>query len=374
MSPPVRLEPCRTARDWRLFERVPEILHGGDPCLVPPFPGQVAKLRRQDHPFRRDGTIAAYVAFCGRRPVGRVAAIVNHTHNRLHRDRTGFFGFFDFTDDGVARALMDRARADLRAARLTLLRGPFCPTQNDECGLHVEGFGEAPYFGMPYNPPSYVPVYESLGLVGARDLLAYYVDPALEATFVARMGGLAERIRARFRITVRTADKGRLEEECALIARLFNESLADEWNFMPLSPAATLALVKDLIGQIEADAILIAEADGKPVGLSIGLPDLNEFLADARRLPRWLRWPRLAWLIKTRRCARARWAVFALLPEYRKRGGTALLVYESIARMRGHYAAGELSWTQDINRDVNGLVTQLGLVPTKRYRIYEAAL
>ena len=372
--PPLHLEPCRSARQWRLFERVPELLHGTDACFVPPFPGQVTKLRGAWYPFRRDGTLRPYVAFRNGRPVGRVATIVNRTHNELHGDRTGFFGFFDFTDADVAGALLERVRADLRAAGLTLLRGPFSPTQNDECGLQVTGFGEPPYFGMPYNPACYVPAYEQLGLTGVRELLAYRIDPALEDAFRSRMAGLADRIRRRFPVTVRPVDMSRMEEECALVSRLFNESLGNEWNFMPLSHEMTHALARDLLAQLEPEAILIAEVHGRPAGLSIGLPNLNEFLADADRLPRWLRWPRLAWLIKTRRCERARWAVFAMLPEYRKRGGTALLIFEAITRIRRRYQSGELSWTQDINDEVNGLATELGLRPTKRYRIYQAAV
>lgn len=374
LPPSLHLQPCRTTREWRLFERVPEILHGGDPNFVPPFPGEVMKLRSPDHSFHLDGSLQAYVALRDGRPVGRVASVVNRTHNEFHGDRVGFFGFFDFTDAEVARPLMEKVREDLDRSGLEIVRGPFSPTQNDECGLQVDGFEHRPYFGMPYNPPSYVDVYEELGLEGVRDLLAYDLDPELEEAFRSRLGGLAERIRKRVPIRVRPVDRGRLEEEAALVSRLFNESLAEEWNFMPLSPEGAAEFARELLGHLDSDAILIAEVEGEPVGLSIALPDANEFLADAKRLPRWLRWPRLAWLIKTRRARRARWAVFAMMPEYRKRGGTALLIYESITRGRQRYAAGELSWTQDVNSDVNSLAAQLGLVPYKRYRIYEVAL
>jgi hypothetical protein len=370
----LRLESCHTARQWRLFERVPEILHGHDPCFVPPFPGEVAKLRSSRHPFHRDGSVRAYVAFADGRPVGRVASIVNRTHNRFHDDRIGFFGFFDFTDVDVARLLLDRVRADLRDAGLGPMRGPFNPTQNDECGLQVEGFGQRPFFLMPYNPVYYVGVYEQLGLVGARDLLAYDLDRRLEASFEQRMAGLVERIRARFGITARALDRNRIAEECALVSRLFNESLADEWNFMPLSVETAMSFVKDLIDYLEPDAMTIAEVDGRPIGLSIGLPDVNEFLADAGRLPRWLRWPRLAWLLKTRKPKQVRWAVFAMLPEYRRRGATALLIYDAIHRFKSRYQVGEMSWTQDINRHVNEIAESLGLTPSRRYRIYETAV
>jgi len=374
LPPSLHLQPVRTRGDWRTFERVPEMLHGDDPSFVPPFPGQVMKLRSPGHPFHLDGAMQAYLARRDGRVVGRIASIVNRTHNDFHGDRTAFFGFFDFTDADTARVLAERAREDLAGGAFDVMRGPFSPTQNDECGLQVAGFGERPYFAMPYTPSSYVEAYEGIGMRGVRDLIAYALDPGLEQAFQARMAGLAERIRARMPIRVRSVDLHRLSEEAALVSRLFNESLADEWNFMPLSPAAAEAFAHDLLGHLDPEAILIAELEGRPVGLSIALPDANEFLARTAGTPRWLRWPHLAWLLKTRTCKRARWAVFAMVPEVRKRGGTVLLVYEAITRGRKRYASGELSWTQDINSDVNRLATELGLEPSKRYRVYEMDL
>jgi hypothetical protein len=132
-----------------------------------------------------------------------------------------------------------------------------------------------------------------------------------------------------------------------------------------------MEFTRELVGHLGEECVLIAEVEGEPAGLSIGFPDLNEFLHDAKRLPRWLRWPRLAWLLKTRTCRRGRWAVFGMLPEYRERGGTLLLVYQAIQSGLEQFTEGELSWTQDINDHVNRLAEQLGLVPYRRYRVYQ---
>ena len=370
MPDPIRIEACLNRRQWRLFERIPEILHGDDPAFVPPMPGEVAKLGKR-HQFEKIGTIRAYVAFRGSDPVGRVASIENRTHNEFHDDRVGFFGFFSFVDAEVAGELMDRVRSDLAELDLDPIRGPFNPTQNDECGLQVEGLGERPYFGMPYNPPWYMGVYETLGLEPVRDHLAYRLDPGLHEAFDGRMASLVERLRKRMPVTVRAVDLDNLEEEAALVSRVFNESLAEEWNFMPLSPERAMEFTRELVGHLGPDCVLIAEVDGVPAGISIGFPDLNEFMEDAKRLPRWLRWPRLIWLLKTRACRRGRWAVFGMLEEYRERGGTLLLVYEAISRGLEQFQEGELSWTQDINNHVNRLAEQLGLEPYRRYRVYE---
>lgn len=374
MTQTLEIRRCRTARDWRLFERIPEILHGDDPVFVPPIPGEVAKLRGRGHVFHLSGTLRTYVAFRENTPVGRVASIVNRAHNEFHGDRTGFFGFFSFTDASTADPLLEQVRQDLSQQGLDLLRGPFNPTQNDECGLQIDGFGKRPYFGMPYNPPWYGDVYESLGLEKARDLLAYDLDPSLEESFTVRLGGLAERVRKRLGITVRPIDMTRLHEEATLITRLFNESLADEWNFMPMTVEVAKTFAKDLAGHLDPEAILIAEAKGEPAGLSIALPDLNALLAETQRSPRWLRILRLLWLLKTRRCEAARWAVFGMLPQYRRKGGTLVLIYDAIMRGKQRYSAGEISWTQDTNSDISRLVAELGAVPYKRYRIYETRL
>ncbi len=368
---PIQIRPCERRRDWRLFEQVPELLHGADPNFVPGIPGEVAKLGRGAHPFNAIGTVRGFLAFRGSTPVGRIAAIVNRTHNEFHGDRTGFFGFFSFTGIDVARPLLEAALVELAGMDRDVVRGPFNPTQNDECGVHVEGFGERPYFMMPYNPPWYSEVYEQLPLTPCRDLLAYRLDPTMMDEFEDRSGGLVSRIMSRFRISVRPLDPTQTEVEAPLVSRLFNESLAAEWNFMPLSEEAAFEFAETLGGVLDDNAILIAEVDGHPAGISIALPDLNEFLVKTRRLPRWLRAPALLWLLKTRRCQRARWAVFGMLPEYRKRGGTLLLAYQALRRGQPRYASGELSWVQDTNQELRSVLSPLGLEPSKRYRIYE---
>lgn len=368
------LHPCRSRGDWRTFEALPELLHGDDPSFVPPVPGDVARLGTAGGPFARHGTLTAWIARDPTgRPVGRIAAIVNRTHDAFHGDRVGFFGFFDFADADVAAALFAAARRDLAARGCRVLRGPVNPTQNEACGVHVAGFGRRPSFGMPWNPPWYADVYQSLGMVGVRDMYAYRLGPELEAAFDARLGRIAERLRERVPVTVRALDPRRLEAEAHLVSRLFNTSLADEWNFMPLTPEAALDTARELSRHLDPEAILIAEVRGEPAGLSIMLPDLNELLVHLRGWPRILRLPRLALSMLLGRPSRARWAVFGMLPEYRKRGATLLLIHEAVTWGRRRYGSGELAWTQDINPEVNRLAGQLGLTPDRTYRMYEAS-
>ena len=156
-----------------------------------------------------------------------------------------------------------------------------------------------------------------------------------------------------------------------MLSELFNGILAEEWNFMPMSPETVVDFAKDLLRHVDRDAILVAEIEGRPIGLSIAFPDLNEFLADAGRLARPLRWLRFGWLVKTARCRRVRLAVFGMFPKYQKRGGPALLHHETMRRRAGSYEGAEFSWTQDHNTDVNRFLLGSGMEIYKRYRIYQ---
>ena len=60
--PMISISPCQSAADRRLFERIPEMLHGSDPCFVPPFPGSIAKYLSPKSVFNsRHGEIIAFI-------------------------------------------------------------------------------------------------------------------------------------------------------------------------------------------------------------------------------------------------------------------------------------------------------------------------
>ena len=108
---------CRSRKEETLFERLPERLHGLDPAFIPPFPGSIVKYLSPKSAFNRlSGEIYPFLAWRDGKPVGRIAAIINHAHNERYGDRTGFFGFFDCEDNlELAQALFDAAGAILRS-------------------------------------------------------------------------------------------------------------------------------------------------------------------------------------------------------------------------------------------------------------------
>ena len=364
---------CKSKREIRLFEDLPELLHGSDPGFIPPFPGTVSGVLQQSHPSHRRGEILPYVAWDAGSPVGRIAAIVNRAHNEYHGDRIGFFGFFDFVDDGeVAGLLFETALHELRSRGLELARGPYNPSSNDECGLLIEGFESPPFVLMPYNPPYYVRRYADLGLVKARDLYAYYLSDAAQG--IERTQRIVERLSRNANITVRSANLKKLDEEIRILRSLYNATLGAQWGFVPISAEDLEYAVRELRHVLDPEMVLFAEKDGEPIGISVIIPNVNEFMLRAKGSKGWIRTLRFLWYLKTKRPREARLAILGVLPEHRRKGVAPAFYFESLKRGKEKYVGAELGWVLDNNDEVNKVADLMGAKRYKTYRIFETQI
>ena len=357
---PFRIEDGRRAAPW-----------------VPPLRAVVADLLDdRKNPFYRDAERVLFVAEDGGRPVGRVAAIENRWHNRHHRDRVGFFGFFDAVDDAeVAEALMAAAEAWLRERGLEASRGPMNPSMNHECGLLVDGFEAHPMVMTPWNPPSHGALLEGAGYRKVKDLLAYFInDVDGVGREERRLRSLAERVAQRTGLSFRDVDYGDLEAEARRIIRLYEEAWRDNWGFVPPSWEEFWHTAHGLKAILAREFSFVAEADGEPVGFMLIAHDLNQVV---RRMPSGRLWPwnvaRLLWGVP--RVMTGRVMLLGIRAEYRRRGIFPLLAYETARRGRAVGGEGiEASWILEENEALRSPLEAMGFQPYRRWRIYERAL
>lgn len=308
------------------------------------------------------------------KPAGRIAAVINRAHNEYYHDKTGFFGFFDSANDPeVASALVERAKAELKARGMEVARGPYNPTSNDELGLLVEGFDSIPFVMMPYNPPYYLDLYERAGLKPARNLYAFYMSGATTAP--ERILKIAERVKRTTGLTVRPINMKKLHDELKIIHQLYNQTLDRNWGFVPITLEDLEFAANDLKAIVNPDLVMIAEKDGKPAGFSMCIPNVNEIMWKVKSSRSTLmRVLRFLWLLKTSHPKEARLAVLGVAPEFRGKGVAALFYAETLLKGQKKYIGGELSWVEENNEEIMKGISVMGGQKYKSYRIYETGL
>lgn len=369
----ISIKKVQTKADYKLFEKIAEKIHGEDPYFVPPFPGSVVKLVVAQSPFSRHGDVVCFTAWRDGQPVGRIAAIENRSHNAYHKDRVGFFGFFDFINDvEVARKLYQAAREELQRRGLQSIRGPYNPSINDECGLLTEGFEACPMVLMPYNPSYYVDLYEKVGLVPARDLHAYYISGSQEAP--ERILKIVERVKRTTGLSLRPLSLKHLDRDLRIIHSLYNETLNRNWGFVPISLEELQEAAKELKVIVDPELVMIAEKAGEPAGFSLVIPNINEFLWRGKSSPVWLRVLKFVWWLKTSRPKEARLTVLGVKPQYRNKGIGALFYAETLLKGGQKFVGGELSWVEANNDEIINGISTMGAKRYKNYRIYETPL
>jgi GNAT superfamily N-acetyltransferase len=371
---PVTIQAVSTPRDKKAFIRFQWSIYRDDPNWAPPL-----LMERQDflnpakNPFFEHADVQLFLARDDQaRILGRIAAIVNHSHIARHGEKVGFFGLFECIDDqGTANALLEAAAGYLRGKGMAVMRGPENISVNDDLGLLVKGFDSPPFAMMPHNPPYYERLVEGFGLGKVMDLFAYYGE---------HDGGPPERlargmaiIRKRYHFDIRSIDMSRFAEEVERIKTIYNGAWEDNWGAIPMTDREFAHLAKDLKLVIDPALCLIAEVDGHVVGWSLGLPDLNQALIkmNGRLLPFGL--VKLLWY--KRKIDRIRVLTLGVLPEYRHMGISTALIHETYVRCveRG-YKGGELSWILETNASMNNALINAGFKVHKTYRLYDYGL
>ena len=372
----IDVKPVRTSGDRHRFIEFPYQLYRGDAHWIAPLRmAQKDILNTERHPFYKTSDVEMFLARRDGRVVGRVMAILNRAHNEFHNERAGFFGFFEVeNDEQAAGALLNAARDWVLGRGAAVIRGPVNPSTNYECALLVEGFDLDPMVMMTYNPPYYAALLEGYGMKKAMDLYAYDigVDYFNHSNKLQRV---AERLRKKSNIRVRTVNMKDFKNEVEIIRQVYNDAWSRNWGFVPMSEEEFDHLAKDLKQIVDPRVVLIAEQafDGstpRAVGFLLAVPDLNRALKkiSGRLLPLGLL--KLLWY--SRKISSIRVITMGGILEFQNLGMGSIFLDEIYRRgPAAGFPTGEMSWVLENNVMMNRAAELIGGRRTKTYRIYE---
>ena len=359
------------------FIKFPWKIYKNDPYWVPPLLFDVKNnLDKKKNPFYDHSKMEMWLAEKDGIIAGRIAAIVNDNHNKFYNDKVGFFGFFESVNDkNVSKLLFDTASEYLKENGMEVIRGPVNPSTNDECALLIDGFDSSPVMLMPYNPKYYISLIDEYGFEKAKDLYALFIgsDVINNEEMMKKLGRISEMIIKKENLTIRNVNLSDFNNEVQRIREVYNNAWQENWGFVPMTEDEFKHVAKNLKPIADEDFIIFAEKDGKPIGFSLCLPDINQVLKDlnGRLFPFGI----LKFLRNKKKIDVLRVIIMGVNVEYHRKGIDAIF-YQHIIKTgyKRNIKAGEISWVLEDNYAMVQAAEKLGAHIYKTYRIFDKKL
>ncbi len=373
MIRPVRDAKSRLAR---AFFSLPVGLYADNPHWVPPFVSTVRRILSQKHPFFRHSRGEAFVIIEGDRAVGRFLMLEPVLYNEYSGNRDVRLGLPEAIDrDDVWDALFSHAREWARERGATRLIGPQHFSPMDGSGVLVGGFDQrASMTMMPYHLPFVQRQFERGGFEKYKDFVSAIAraEGFVVPEKIRRVAALAKQ-RSGLRVEhPRSArDLRRLGPE---VGSVYNNAWSDHHEFRPLTETELASLVSDLVTVATPRLITVLRGpDGTLAGFVLPFPDLSPAL---QRAGGHLGLRTLLDVARERR--RATHCIvngLGILPEYRNRGGTALLYADLVDRLqRSGFQTAEMTQVAETTDLMLSDLQTLGGEIYKRHRVYQIAL
>jgi hypothetical protein len=371
---PVEIRQVTNKHEWDQFIKLPWQIYKNDRLWVPPLLFDLKRqLNKKINPFFDDADISYWIAIKDNKCAGRIAAIVNHQHNRYHKDKVGFFGYFECINDAsVSYPLLFTANGWLKKQGMTAVWGPVNLSLANESGLLIEGFDRSPIIQMNYNPPYYLDLLQRFGYKKEHDLFAFYIcdDILKDEKIMQRLKRLSDAVVKREKISFRYFDTKNFKNEIEKIRLLFNDYMSDNWGFVPMEKKEFDFIAQSLKPVLIRELAIFAEVDGETVGFSLALPDINQVVKriNGKLFPFGI----FKFLFLKNKITDIRVILMGINKPFRKKGLEAVFYYQTIIESaKRKFTGAELSWVSEANPLMIRALENLNAKLYKRYRVFK---
>lgn len=357
------------------FINFPYELYKNEPNWVPPLRFDVKNnLDTKKNPLYHHTEIKLWLAFIDGKIVGRIAGIINKAHNDFHKDKVGFFGFFEcINDQKVADLLLDKAAGYCKERGMDTLRGPVNPSTNDECGLLIDAFDQPNVMLMTYNFKYYIDLFENYGLKKAKDLYALWVPAeVINLPVMDKFNRISDMILKREDLEIRKVNMKDFNNEVQRVREVYNDAWQDNWGFVPMTEEEFMFIAKNLKMVVDPDVIYFAvkKSTGETIGFSLALPDNNQAIMglNGKLFPFGI----FKFLAQRKKIDRLRVIIMGVKQAYQKKGIDAVFYRDTIVTGNKKRVKGaEVSWILEDNMPMMQTALNMGAHIYKTYRIYD---
>ncbi len=347
-------------------------------CLqwVPPFRSDLKlMLNKEKHPFFEHSDGDFLIAERDGQVVARLSVAENKPFNRYHGTKKAQFSLFDCVDDQeVANAIFARAFEWAQKRGLTDIIGPKGVGAFDGYGMQVEGFEHRQMMTMmSYNFPYYQALMENGGFDKEVDFVSCYMSRS-SFKLPEKADEIAKRVKERATFEIKTfQSKRELRQWASRIARAYNNTFVNNWEYYPLSDKEVANLTETLLVVADPRLIKMILRKDEIVGFLLAFPDISAALQrhDGRITPA----SAVDMLLEFKRTKWVSLNGVGVLPEYHGRGGNALLY----AEMRDtictyNFDHAEQTCMADTAVQVRQDMVNIGAQIYKRHRVFHKSL
>ena len=276
----VEIKEVITKKDLRKWVRFPNKLYKNVEAFVPFLEDdEINTFSAGKNPAYDFCETKLFLAYKGKKIVGRIAGLINHAYNKKWSKNAIRFTRFDFIDDfSVSKALFDKVVAWGKERKHSEIMGPIGFTDIDHEGMLVEGFDKFNMSITFYNHPYYLTHMENLGLTKDIDWIEYKISIPNELD--PRLERICERLAQRGDYTVvKYTDRKVLYKDAFEAFELIDLAYSRLYGTVPLTKEVIKDTIDAYIPLVNMKYICsVRDNNGKIVSFGIMVPSIAKAL------------------------------------------------------------------------------------------------
>ncbi len=347
----------------KAFHKVPHIIYSGDSNWACPIEGMVENIfSTEKNPAFKNGKAIRWV-LTGEKGqlLGRIAAFINFDKAYTYEQPTGGCGFFECINDHIAaNKLFDTARNWLKDNGMEAMDGPINFGENYmNWGLLVEGFMPQGY-GMPYNPPYYLELFENYGFKIYFKQYSYHLDYSVP--FPERFWKIAEWVANKPGYSFKHFNYKESEKFIKDFCHIYDEAWHSHEHFKPLDSDDLRDFLKTSKAILDPEMIWFAYHNDDPIALFVMIPDLNQILSKLNGKMNIINILKFYYYKRKKVMTRTRILIMGVVSRFQRSGIESAIFWHQDKLMvnKPQYKEVELSWAGDFNPKIISLYESVG--------------
>lgn len=263
----------------KLFNKLPLIIYKNDPNFACPLIKMVEETfdPEKNSFFKHGKAIRWILVDKNGDPIGRIAAFIDFEKAHVFEQPTGNIGFFECINNIEASSLLFNSAKDwLSGQGMEAMDGPANLGENYmNHGLLAMGFMPQG-FGMPYNPPYYLDLFENFGFKVYYEQYCYHID--YTKPFSDRFWKVAEWVAKKPQFSFKHFDWSQTDLFVSDFQKVYDGAWRKHEHYKPLDTDELRSFIVSSKILLDPEFIWFAYCDNEPIALFVMLPDFNQAL------------------------------------------------------------------------------------------------